>query len=155
MWTVNVIETPKSATFHEGSILHLMDVVWQGFDRRCHRYLLVLLFMNVLFLLSNRLQCIKCDVLGKWTNSYHTCQHAQNFLGEIIMVGIPLWSYHIIGRKFTQFTWSKLWPGAIKRPGPPCIIVYTRLFTRYLSKCIAKSKDFGVKITDYCKNREK
>ena len=40
------------------------DVVWWGFDRKCHRYLLVWLWTFPFFWRTDW-KCIKCDVLGK------------------------------------------------------------------------------------------
>ena len=42
----------------------LNDVVWWGFDRKCHRYLFVLLLMFPFFWQTDW-KCIECDVLGK------------------------------------------------------------------------------------------
>ena len=49
-----------------GHLLNIVvnDVVWWGFDRKCHRYLLVLLWMFHFFWQTDW-KCIKCDVLGK------------------------------------------------------------------------------------------
>ena len=40
------------------------DVVWWGFDRKCHRYLLVLFWMFHFFC-RTEWKCIKWEVLGK------------------------------------------------------------------------------------------
>ena len=42
----------------------LNDVVWWGFDWKCHRYLKALLWMFPFFWRTDW-KCIKCDVIGK------------------------------------------------------------------------------------------
>ena len=53
-----------SYIIHNFCQLWINDVVWWGFDRKCHRYLLVLLWMFPLFWRTDW-KCIKYDVLGK------------------------------------------------------------------------------------------
>ena len=47
-----------------GNLDALNDVVWWDFDRKCHRYLLVLLWRFPFFWRTSW-KCIKCDALGK------------------------------------------------------------------------------------------
>ena len=46
------------------------NVVWWGFDRKCHRYLLVLLWMFHFFCRTDW-KCIKCDLFTIWQINKH------------------------------------------------------------------------------------
>ena len=60
------------------------DVVWWGFDRKCHRYLLVLI-MNVSFLSANWLKMHKMRCIRQVNTNYFPILH--NFI-EITILGV-------------------------------------------------------------------